>query len=427
MTGFGKRLRPGSAASVACALCLCASPATASDLRLFTPDTVELVGDVRLVALDGEKSWVDGGFGKLRSSGGGGEVRVRPQLGNVNLIWQPQMTWSLSAVVVGTLQGGDRTEAGLSEAYLSFKPMRGQKVALSARAGLMWPPVSLEHEGADWHVKDSITPSAINSWIGEEVRPVALEGTLAADLGQHKLRATAAVFAANDTAGTLLAFRGWALHDRVTLAFRRQPLPPFEEEDQGYQPEFTHPLLDVAEGFADRPGYYAKLSWQPPIPVRFELFRYDNRADPEAINAEVEWGWRTAFDHAGAVADLGGGAVLKVQAIRGRTQMGFVWGDRRWIDARFRSAFVLLAKPFGKFGLAARVEAFGTRNRGSWWEEEYDDSGWSAMIAGKREWGPVTGLIEFLHVSSDNETREHSNIAPRQRQTQLQAEARIRW
>ena len=29
--------------------------------------------------------------------------------------------------------------------------------------------------------QDSITPSAINSWIGEEVRPVAAEGTLAAD------------------------------------------------------------------------------------------------------------------------------------------------------------------------------------------------------------------------------------------------------
>ena len=58
----------------------------------------------------------------------------------------------------------------------SFRPMRGSKIAFSARAGLMWPPVSLEHEGADWHVKDSITPSAINSWIGEEVRPVAARG-----------------------------------------------------------------------------------------------------------------------------------------------------------------------------------------------------------------------------------------------------------
>src|SRR5439155_11220127 len=107
---------------------------------------------------------------------------------NVNLIWQPQLTWSLSAVVVGSLQGGDRTEAGLSQAYLSYRPMRGDRIAFSARAGLMFPPVSLEHEGADWHVKDSITPSAINSWMGEEVRPASLDVTLGARFGDHKMR-----------------------------------------------------------------------------------------------------------------------------------------------------------------------------------------------------------------------------------------------
>src|SRR5437763_8912241 len=290
MADVGKRLLRGSAAPVACALAaLCASPASAeSSLKLFSPDTFEIIGDVRLTAVDSEKSWVDGGLGKLRSSGGGGDIRVRPQLGNINLIWQPQFTWSLSATVVGTLQGGDRTEAGLSQAYLSFKPMRGSNVAFSARAGLMFPPVSLEHQGADWHVKDSITPSAINSWIGEEVRPVALEATLAANFGRHKLWLTAAAMAANDTAGTLLTFRGWALHDRMTLAFRRQPLPPLDEDIAAYQAPFTHPLLDVGSGFARRPGYYAKLQWQPPIPVRFELFRYDNRANSTAVDANME-------------------------------------------------------------------------------------------------------------------------------------------
>ncbi len=429
MAGVGKRLLSGSAAPVVCVVAaLWAAPASAeSSLKLFSPNTFELVGDVRLVAVDGEKSWVDGGFGKLRSSGGGDDFRVRPQLGNVNLIWQPQFTWSLSATVVGSLQGGDRTQAGLSQAYLSFKPMRSNKLAFSARAGLLFPPISLEHEGADWHVRDSITPSAINSWIGEEVRPVAIEGTLATRLGDHKLRATAAIFAANDTAGTLLTFRGWALHDTTTLAFRRQPLPSLNDEVGSYQAPFTHPLLDVAPGFARRPGYYAKLLWQPPIPVRFELFRYDNRANPEAVDANLEWGWRTAFSHFGAVADLGSGTELKLQAIDGRTRMGYTDAGRHWVDNRFRSAFALLTHAFGPFGIAARAEAFDTRNRGSDVGSEYDDSGWSAMLAAKRQWGPVTGLVELLHVSSRRENREDAGLKPRQRQTQLQAEARIRW
>ena len=298
MAELGIRLFRYSAAPYACALALLwAAPAQAeSDFRLFSADTLQFTGDVRLAAADGERSWVDGGFGKLRSSGDrDGDFHLKPQLGNANLIWQPQFTWSLSATVVGTLQGGEKTEAGLSQAYLSFRPMRSDKLSFSARAGLMWPPISLEHEGADWHVKDSITPSAINSWVGEEVRPVAAEGTVAATLGGHKLRATAAIMAANDTAGTLLTFRGWALHDRVTLAFRRQPLPPLEAEYQDYQASFTNPLLDVHSGFASRPGYYAKLSWQPPVPVRIDLFRYDNRANPEDVNVGSRVGLANAL------------------------------------------------------------------------------------------------------------------------------------
>ena len=423
------RMLSGSATLLGCALAaLSPAPASASDLRLFTRDSFELDGDVRAVAVDGEKSWVDGGFGKLRSGGSGsGSTRVTPQLGNVSLVWKPQFTWSLGAVVVGSVQGGERTDAGLSQAYLTFRPMRSDKLALAARAGLMWPPVSLEHEGADWHVRDSITPSAINSWIGEEVRPVAAEASLGATLGRHKLRATAALMAANDTSGTLLTFRGWALHDRTTLAFRRQPLPPLGDELGGYQAPYTHPLIDLHSGFAHRPGYYAKLAWQPPAPVRVELFHYDNRANPQDFNADLEWGWRTRFDDLGLVADLPGGIGFKAQALEGRTRMGFAEEGRRWVDNRFRSAFVLLARPFGPFGLTVRGEAFGTRNRGGWWTDEYDEHGWSAMAAGKREFGRFTGLLELLHISSRSGLFEERGLAPRQQQTQAQAELRMRW
>ena len=423
-----RRLRNLGAIPVGCALAaLWATPANAeTDLKLFTPDAFEVSADVRLVAVNGEKSWVDGGFGKLRS-GSDGDLRVLPELGNASLVWKPQFTWSLGAIVVGEIEGGQRTDAGLSQAYLTFHPMRSSKLAFSARAGLMWPPVSLEHEGADWHVKDSITPSAINSWIGEEVKPLAAEATLAANLGDEKLRATAALFAANDTSGTLLTFRGWALHDRSTLAFRRQPLPPLDSDIAAYQAPFTHPLLDVGPGFAHRPGYYAKLVWQPPVPVRIELFRYDNRADPEAVNSQLEWGWRTWFDHVGLVADLGSGAELKAQGLEGRTRMGFKEGSERWVDNRFRSAYVLLSRPFGTVHLSVRADAFDTRNRGSDIGDEYDDTGWSAMLAARREWPHLTGLVELLHVSSRRENRSDVGLNPRQRQTQLQAEVRMHW
>jgi hypothetical protein len=108
--------------------------------------------------------------------------------------------------------------------------------------------------------------------------------------------------------------------------------------------------------------------------------------------------------------------------------MGFVEaGGRRWVDNRFRSAFALLTRPVGPFGLAARLEAFGTRNRGSDIDDEYDEKGWAAMLAARRDWRNFSGLVELLHVSSRREQREGLGLAPRQRQTQLQAQVRMRW
>jgi hypothetical protein len=428
VNGSGKY---SSATAGRCLLALSAllvsAPCAASGLDFVSADTLSLTGDVRLSATSGEESWVDGGFGKLATSGHRDDFRVTPELGSINLVWQPRFSWPLSATVVGTLQGGERTEAGLEQAYVSFKPMRGERHRISARAGLMWPSISLEHEGADWHVRDTITPSAINSWISEEVRPLAAEVTASTMAGEHRLSATAGIFAANDTAGALLTFRGWALHDRTTLAFKRQPLPHLPEEIEYYQPRFTHPLLDVEPGFAHRPGYYAKLSWQPPLPVRFELFRYDNRADPEAVNDDLEWGWRTQINHLGVAADLGGGNHLKIQALAGRTRMGMDEGMGIWIDNRFRSAFALASHDFAKGGVAARIDAFDSREHGSLVAAESNETGWAATLAGHRDFGPVTGFVELLHVSSKREHPEEVDLAPRQRQTRLQGQLRVLW
>ena len=107
--------------------------------------------------------------------------------------------------------------------------------------------------------------------------------------------------------------------------------------------------------------------------------------------------------------------------------MGFRDGDRRWVNDRFRSAFLMLTRPFGTLGLAARIDAFDTRNRGSDVGSEYDDTGWAAMIAAKRDWTHFSGLVELLHVSSRREGREEVALEPRQRQTQVQAELRMHW
>jgi hypothetical protein len=409
-----------------------ASQAAAEDkgLDLLSAETLTLSGDVRMIGVGGERSWVDDGFGKLRYGGKhddeAGPFRVLPRIGEADLVWQPRFGWALSGIVSMVAQDKDGMEAGLSEAYLSFKPLASGPVRLSARAGLMWPPVSLEHSGSDWAVTETITPSAINSWIGEEVKVIGFEGSLSTKFGEHQLTATAALFDVNDTAGALLAFRGWALHDVKALAFQSQPLPELNEFMEYGQPRFTHPVKEMDGGFLSRPGIYVKLAWRPPVPVRIEAIHYDNRSNPESVNDEMEWGWRTRFDNVGLVADLGPSTQLRAQAMRGHTLMGPEEAGTIWVDMRFRSAFALITQRLAKGSVSGRIDAFATRNRGSGVIDDDNEKGWAVTVDGRRALGPhTTILLEALHVSSRRDARRREGLSPRQVQTQIQAVLRL--
>src|SRR4029079_11866748 len=70
------------------------------------------------------------------------------------------------------------------------------------------------------------TFSALDSWVGEEVRPL---GVLAEyETGVEDVqgwRGGASLFWGNDTMGALLAWRGWSLGDRLSVAGETLPLP----------------------------------------------------------------------------------------------------------------------------------------------------------------------------------------------------------
>jgi hypothetical protein len=401
-----------------------AVPAHAQDgLELFTPETVTVAGDMRIAGADGEPGWLDGGYGKTRFDGAGnGDFRVRPRLAEADLIWEPRFTWSLTGTVVAVAQQGQEHPVDLSEAVLQFKPLIPGPAKVNARAGLYWPAVSLEHSGPEWRVTDTITPSAINSWIGDEVKVVGAEATASTEIGSHRVAATLGAFGFNDTAGTLLAFRGWALHDEKATAFGRQPLPPLDPFMQAAQAPSTRPVGEIDH----RIGWYAKLGWSPSEHFELQGFHYDNRGDPEAVTPALQWGWRTRFDNLGAVASFGH-FQLKAQALRGRTEMGFPMPTRIWVDTSFRSAFLLATRSFDRGSVSARVEAFGTRSRGSVLDGEYSEDGWAFTAAARREIAPhFTLLAEYLHVESSKAARADIGLAPRQRTNQLQIALRVR-
>ena len=419
----GKLVRAMLAALCAVAAACLGTAAPAADYEDPSGKTLIAAFDLRLVGADGERSWLDGGFGKARYGAHNGGLRVRPHAAEGDLVWTPHLGWAVGATIAAVAQEGQDHPVDLSEAFLSARLEPMGPVRVSAKAGLFWPPVSLEHSGSEWRVTETITPSAINSWIGEEVKVAGAEVNASVPLLGHRLTATAALFGFNDTAGTLIAFRGWALHDEKATAFGKQKLPPLDAFMQSAQAPRTRPIIELD----NRPGYYAKLAWSPIAPVHLDVLHYDNRGDPQAVNEYLQWGWRTRFTNVGATIDLAPRTRLTAQGMTGRTIMGYPIDGKPWVDTRFRSAFALVTRTIRGGSVSARAEAFGTRGRGSVTGAEDSENGWAATLAARRNFGQHFSLLaELLHVESKRGARLRDGLSPDQHQTVAQLALRVR-
>ena len=393
---------------------------------LVSRNTFAVLLDARLVVSNGERSWVDGGLGKTRFDGtNDGDYQFRAVPVEATIAWMPRFTSSLSANVSVSWQRDQEKDVDLNEAFVSYLPPQRGTVSLSARAGLMWPEISLEHStGGAWSAVNTITPSAINSWVGEEVKVVGAEATLHAALGEHQLALTGGAFGFNDTSGTLLSFRGWALHDLKATAFGHFPLPPLNEFISHLQEDRTRSIIEIDK----RVGFYGRLDWRPPAPVGAALFYYDNRGDPEAFEETGQWGWRTRFLNLGVNADLSANTKLLSQAMTGSTIMGFESDGEPWVRTRFRSAFVLVSHQLtDATAITGRVEAFATRERGSEMSREESEKGWSWTAAARHRLNDNLALyLEALNVRSRRGTRvDHLGLRPFQAQTVFQASLRF--
>lgn len=389
---------------------------------LFGLDTVQAWADARLISANGEKSWLDNGFGKLRY---GDETKL--DLAQVGVQWRPHLTDTLSAsVIVQDVPGLDHP-AGVEEAYLKWRPLPTVTPLgvyhFTVRAGQMFPPVSMEHDGTGWTPSRTLTPSAINSWVGEELLVDGVEASVITQLGDHGLGATVGVFSKDDTAGTILAWRGWALHDVSSDENTTLPLP---SGPQGYKAIFgpyqaydSRPYDEVDH----RLGYYARLDWRPPAAVAFNLEVYDNLGDPSAVR-HAQWGWATRFWNLGAQYRLSDRDVLLSQAMIGSTHMGFTINadDVYAIDAKFSSAYLMLSHDLGAVGkLSGRVDYFGVQDLSLRQVDNNADRGYALTVAWLR---PLTGHLDFalegVQVFSDHPARVTQMLDPNQAQTQLQ-------
>lgn len=396
---------------------------------ILSADTLTVMLDARIVLANGNNSWIDGGYGKTRFDGDSdGDYQLHAFPVEADIIWQPRFTSTLSGNVSAAWQLDGDEPFDIMEAYISWIPTRSGETNFAFKAGMYWPEISLEHAtGGAWSTVYTITPSAINSWVGEEVKVVGAEATINQSFGTQDMSLTAGVFGFNDTSGTLLSFRGWALHDAKSTLFNHFELPPRNAFMNIAQEDRTRSIIELD----DRIGFYGRAEWRPSPDFLANLFYYDNRGDPEAFTHNLQWGWRTRFWNLGLLANLGTRTKLVAQGMTGTTQMGFIpdGETRYWVDTRYRSAFALLSHQIGNGAVSGRIEAFETKERGSLMDPaEENEDGWSATLAGRWMLNPmITLFVEGLHVESTRGGRLRLALPPKEKQNVVQASLRFRW
>jgi hypothetical protein len=351
----------------------------------------EIAIDVRAVSSDGQTSFLDNGQGKLRFD----EEHQGLQLGRLRAAWDQPLgeTFALHAEA-SVWDDDDKNPIDLTEAYVEWRPYPRKGFRSRVRLGAFYPPMSLENRALGWETPYTITPSAISSWIGEEIRTVGLEGQvdwLGTRLGHDfDLQLTGAVFGWNDPAGTQLAAHGFAFSDRQTTLFGRVG---------AWQPD---PDLAKKELFCemdDRPGYYLGAQLRYLDRAVLNVLHYDNRADPTQFSADIrDFAWLTKFDAGALRLESGNGWTAILQALDGET---YIAPGGFWLDWKFDSQSLLVAKRFGSHMIATRYDAFDITFRGDSSRPGSEDGhAWTAAYSYDHgdHW---RFALEWLRVSSD--------------------------
>jgi len=388
------------------------------------------VFDIYGVATDASNSWLNGGLGKTRYS------EDRLDLGQAMLGGNVNITDTLVLHGVGSLytdpDAGPDTLVDITELFLHYRPVPTSAVRHELKIGAFFPPFSKENISPGWLSPFSWTPSAINSWIGEELRTVGLEvrvekqGKFSGS--PHDFAVVASVFGVNDPAGSLLAWRGWSLHGRQTRLFERVPLATLPAISAGStfekQSQSVKPVLEL-DG---RPGYYVLGEWDYLKKSNLSIGYYDNRGDPTEVSiSKGQYAWDTNFFHLGWKLRLPHQFDLITQYMQGDTAMGqIVPPYNKAVIADFDAFFALLSKKSGRHRFTLRYDRFNVKNRDNTPHDTNNDDGhaWTVAYFGSLHQNLEFG-VEWLYIRGSHAGRHYFNTPVVETETQIQIG--LRW
>jgi hypothetical protein len=384
------------------AACVVAAWAASAEDQLPSFSARGLI-ELRLVAPDNTLSWEQKGLGKTRY---GGEPNVIGRLAEASVILQSKITWDLSAVAHLTANTQQKNAVDVVEAFLSYRPAPTSEFGIRGRAGAFFPPISLENTNLAWTSPYTISSSAINSWVGEELRSVGAEFTAFRQTEQFTLSVLASGFYFNDPAGTVLAWRGWAIHDREAGLFERLALPNVRIVRPGARLQRQAPYIEPLKELDSRMAYYIGARLEHEDWGELRVMFYDNPGDDRELT-NGQWPWRTKFISVGAKTSLPGDIDLVAQAMDGRTTVVTIPGlASPIVKTGFSSVFGLISKSWDQHRISARAEYFETKDKDVLFPDNNNEWGTGLTLAYVyRPTDSQRMTAEFLHIHSNRPER----------------------
>jgi hypothetical protein len=367
---------------------------------------LDVQADLAFSASDTANSWTHAGLDKGPRNG----TRA---FGSVLASAKFDLSETIVAQAILQLDPERSSPLGVQEAWIAWKPFPGGPWRQRLRVGAMLPDFSLEpsHEEIGWTPHRTVSQSAINSWLSEEVRPFGVEWTWqrrGASAGSpHDISLTAAAIGGNDPDGTLIAWRGWSIGSRVTDIGESIRLPDLPVYRQNGPIAAQSRRLTATREVDGRPGYYAvaRYAWRERLDV--SVAHFDSRGDPLQVQGG-QYSWRTRFDHLGVTWHAPAGWDFIAQGMTGTTLMG-----PSAVNVTFSGAYGMLSHAVAAGLMTLRYDRFGTRGHDALPQDPNDETGSGWALAYRRPLGDAFTLItEALRVSSHREARRQIAEAP---------------
>ena len=365
------------------------------------------VVDVRAIDNNSIHSYVDGGYGKFRF-----DPDTDVVLSQLGLVYDVELTDTVSSKIVANgYWDGVKDGIGITEAIIQYKGLPLESgYRLSAKAGIMYPTLTLENNATAWTTPYTLSFSSINSWVAEEVRHLGTSVSVTR-LGRfhnskHDVKLTAEALINNDPTGAMLAWHGWTNGSRQTLWHETIQIPDILGMREGGplsgQAKQSDPFLDLD----DRIGFNFTGEWRWRGKGKLTAGYYDNNADTRVVK-HGQYSWRTRFYHLGIKWRLPFKVDLLSQFMKGDTLMMAPTGEDA-VNNDYQNFNVLLSKGWQKHRLSFRYEDFEVTDNDSTWGDDNNENGHSFTVSYRYQ--VKKGLFfhsEYNWINSDRAARAY--------------------